>query len=200
MPNQRWALFDGSGQIRSIVTGNKPHATALPVIYPSLDAVDRVSNRVVQKHYSMWDVTANDVTVTYDIIPIDLDTTKRHLKHVLAAHRYKIEVGGIRLPDGTLMPSDRETQSRIAHAHLICMTQPDRISFEWKRDSAWSTLDVSDIMGVATMLADHVQYCYKSEKLVGDIIDATSTVAEAMLIDVTSEFDDVLYNYLNPSI
>lgn len=188
MTIQRWALFDENGKPRKIVSGDKPHPSALPVVYPSLDTIDRVSNKVMQKDISLWDVSAVDVTVTYDIIPIDLEQTKRHLKNVIAIHRYQVEVGGITLPDGSKMPTDRETQMRIGLAHQTLTTFPNRSPISWKLDTGWVTVDATVIGVMAEAIADHVQFCYKAEETVHGKIDAAATVVDLMAIDIKTEF------------
>jgi len=89
---------------------------------------------------------------------------------VLADIRWRKEIGGITLMDGSKMWSDRDTQSKLAAAKAEAVADPT-FSVRWKGIDGWVALDATAIVGVANAVRDHVKACFDREADLTDLID-----------------------------
>lgn len=78
-----------------------------------------------------------------------------------AAKRWLIETGGVALPDGTKIATDRESQSMIGNAVQITTLTGQPIKF--KASNGFVELSPEQMTGVALAVAAHVQACFSTE-------------------------------------
>jgi hypothetical protein len=88
----------------------------------------------------------------------------------LAAHRYRVETGGIMVDDITIQ-TDRESQAMLTGAMLVLQSDPDR-RIDWKGVSGWTTLGLAEITAISSAVAHHVQACFSAERRHAEAIAA----------------------------
>jgi len=82
---------------------------------------------------------------------VDLDKLKNDKRAEIADARWKEETGGLTLPDGTVVKTDRESQSLLMGAALFAKEDPT-YAVNWKGASGWVTLDASTIASIPRVL------------------------------------------------
>lgn len=109
----------------------------------------------------------------------------------LASIRWRHEIGGTALPDGTPIRTDRHTQSKLTSA--VVQMQAGVISeVRWKLASGFVSLDGPQITAIAGAVTVHVAACFEAEEVVGGQIAAASTVEAIRAIDVGLAFEAAL--------
>lgn len=119
---------------------------------------------------------------TNSIVPLDLVTVKVNAKSRIATWRYGRETAGATLPDGTRVPTDRDTQdalNRILNSlDRGLATEP----ITYKGVDGWVALSKVEITAIAGAVAAHVQACWADEKAAADQIDAATSIEEIKTI------------------
>lgn len=105
----------------------------------------------------------------------------------LADHRWQIETGGVTLPDGSRILTDRESQAQLTSAYQS-LTQPFVDSIDWKAADGWVTVTETELRPIAQAVARHVQGCFKAERQVGEIINAAEDAEALHAINIAGEF------------
>lgn len=109
----------------------------------------------------------------------------------LAEHRWRIETGGVTLPDGSRILTDRESQAQLTSAYQS-LSMPFVDSIDWKAAEGWVTVSEAELRPIAQAVAQHVQGCFKAERQVSEQI-AMAKGAEALHgIDIARAFQDEL--------
>lgn len=104
-------------------------------------------------------------------VPLTGDALKAALKAYAAQKRYAVETGGMTVM-GMAVPTDRETQSKLAGAVLAFQSGALSGSIDWKASSGWLTLDQATVTALASAVAAHVQAAFSKEKLISDDIES----------------------------
>lgn len=99
----------------------------------------------------------------------------------LAATRWSAEAGGLTLPDGTVIKTDRESQALLTGAALKAMQDPE-YSCWWKSGDDWVRLDASAILAIADAVRTHVQACFDRERQLYAMVEAAQTASEVQSI------------------
>ena len=111
------------------------------------------------------------------------------LVSALADIRWQHETGGLILPDGTEVRTDRETRASITEAinslNAGLMTEP----VTWKMADGWSDLTGDTLAGIAAAVGAHVKTSFAAERVVSDQIAALSDVAR---FDLQAAFNAAL--------
>ena len=118
----------------------------------------------------------NTVVKTSEDVRNEFITTwKEELKKTVTDRRYSVETGGITLPNGVKIKTDRESQAQLSSAYsslkngLITDTQ-------WKGDNGeWVLVTLTEIEPIAQAVAAHVRACFAAEKQHFESIDAITT-------------------------
>jgi hypothetical protein len=86
------------------------------------------------------------------------------------------------------MKSDPETISSITAAVVLMDVNPTSPQTRrWKvGPNTWANLSRTDLIGIGTAAADHVQACFEREEELALLISQATTVDDLMEIDVTS--------------
>lgn len=111
----------------------------------------------------------------------------------LADIRWRHEVSGITLPNGTPVRTDRHTQTQLTAA--VVQVQAGVLSeVRWKLETGFVTLSGPEITAIATAVTGHVAACFAAEETVAAQIAAAATVEDLRAIDIQAAFDAALTN------
>lgn len=120
-----------------------------------------------------------------------IDYLREQLKDALAAHRFEIETGGVALPDGSRILTDRESQAQLTSAFQT-LTQPFVEEIDWKGPDGWVTVTETELRPIAQAVARHVQGCFKAERQVSEQIDAAEDAEALYGIEIARAFEEAL--------
>jgi len=99
----------------------------------------------------------------------------------LAAARWREETGGLTLPDGTIIKTDRESQALLTGAALSATLDPGK-DIEWKGVNGWVTLTSAQILEIAAAVRAHVQAAFSREKALAEQVNACNEIAAVRAI------------------
>lgn len=105
----------------------------------------------------------------------------------LADHRWRIETGGVTLPDGARILTDRESQAQLTSAYQS-LSMPFVDSIDWKAAEGWVTVTETELRPIAQAVARHVQGCFKAERQVSELIEAAEGAEALHAINIAAEF------------
>jgi len=101
----------------------------------------------------------------------------------IADARWQAETGGLSLPDGTVIKTDRESQALLTGAAFSLYADPTA-TVEWKGDKGkWVDLDSKQVLVIAGAVRAHVQGCFSKERDLSEKVNACGTVEEVQLIN-----------------
>jgi hypothetical protein len=130
------------------------------------------------------DFNGKAVTATYPVvdktseqIALEVATAKSAKLAEIAEARWKAETGGLTLPDGTQLKTDRESQALLTGASLFAL-QNASSTVEWKGVNGWVTLTATEIMQIATLVRNHVQAAFSKERDYAEKVNGCGTVEE----------------------
>lgn len=104
----------------------------------------------------------------------------------LAAQRYAVETGGMTLPDGTKVATDRESQGLVARAYTASRDGLATGSVSFKAASGWTTMNQAQIKALFQAMTDRQQACYDHEYALEQQIAAATDQAALDAVDITS--------------
>ena len=107
----------------------------------------------------------------------------------LAALRYEVETGGITLPTGITVRTDRGTRASITEAVNALEAGLLADPIPWKLETGWVDLTRADLSAIAAAVAAHVQAGFAAERAVQGQIEA---VTDLPAFDVPAAFDAAL--------
>lgn len=93
----------------------------------------------------------------------------------LAEARWREETGGLTLPDGTIIKTDRESQALLTGAALSAMLDPGT-GIEWKGVNGWVTLTPTQVLEIAAAVRAHVQSAFSREKALTEQVEACEEI------------------------
>lgn len=99
----------------------------------------------------------------------------------LAQERWEEETGGLILPDGTVIRTDRESQALLTGAALSAL-QDSTITIEWKSTSGWVTLTAEQVLAIAAAVRTHVQAAFSKEKALAEQVETCATPSQVQAI------------------
>lgn len=109
----------------------------------------------------------------YTLAPLPVDQVRADLMAAVSAKRLAVETGGLTLPGGATVGTTIDDQNRItsviANAQLAGVT-----SVDFKAQSGWVTLSLTQMQGIAAAIALHVQACFTAERAHHEAIAAAS--------------------------
>ena len=104
---------------------------------------------------------------------ISLENAKSIKLAELANARWEAEVGGIVLPGGVEIKTDRESQALITGASLKALQDPE-YTCNWKGANGWVVLDAMTILYIGEAVRAHVQACFDKMALSEAVARATT--------------------------
>lgn len=99
----------------------------------------------------------------------------------LAERRWRIEVGGVTLPTGATVRTDRESQALINGAAQLAAREPDQ-TVSFKAQTGWVDLTAAEVEAIAVAVAQHVRQCFRREKEIAALLDGAATVGELLTV------------------
>ena len=134
-----------------------------------------------------------DAWVVHDKTPEELaseaEALRAQLVSDLAAHRYGFETGGINLPNGLKVRTDRGTRASITEAVNALEAGLMSAPIPWKLEAGWVDLTHADLKGIASAVAAHVQAGFAAERAVQGQIEAATDLSA---FDVPAAFNAAL--------
>ena len=109
----------------------------------------------------------------------------------LAEHRWQVETSGVTLPDGSRILTDRESQAQLTSAYQS-LSMPFVESIDWKAADGWVTVTEAELRPIAQAVAQHVQGCFKAERIVSEQIAAAESAEALYGIDIAGAFEKAL--------
>ena len=106
----------------------------------------------------------------------DLEIVKEEKIKEIANDRYNAEIYGIDV-NNIHIATDRESQALITGAALQAVLDENYIC-NWKTENGFIPLDAKTILGIASMVRQHVQTCFDKEKELVDKINNATTIEE----------------------
>lgn len=203
LPGEAGGILASNATVRSAVGAVEEYEAAariaaLPLPQESI-GVDEGGDPIVNPDYAVWlaatEIVANASGDTLALaaqraaepsgMPIPPDPLagmieKAALKALAAATRYALETGGITV-SGVPVRTDRQSQSLITGAHAYAMTNAEA-TIRFKASTGFVELTASQMIGVATAVAEHVQSAFAIEAEVSALIDAEEIVDEAGIL------------------
>jgi hypothetical protein len=125
------------------------------------------------------------------INPYAMDYLRSLVLDDLADHRWRIETGGVTLPDGSRILTDRESQAQLTSAYQS-LSMPFVDSIDWKAAEGWVTVTEAELRPIAQAVAQHVQWCFKAERQVSEQIAAAESAEALYGIDIARAFEEAL--------
>lgn len=120
----------------------------------------------------------SQVNIVWGVATADPAWVRMRLRDYAAQVRFQKEVGGLVLPNGVKVDTDRDSQAKVQQAHSL-LEKGWVASIDWKADSGWVTLDLAVMTGIAQAVAAHVQGCFSAEKAVIEAIEAGAVTTSA---------------------
>ena len=157
---------------------------------------DRLGHLVDLERYVEFNAILPSVTLTFlesqktdtQVIEDTLTYLREVKRHTLAGYRWKQEIGGTQLPNGTQIYTDRESQASIGNTYN---TLKNGLSgdVDWKSPSGWITVDLTLFEPIAQEAARHVRGAFKAERYVCEQIDQLNNLQQLWDFDVSQGFD-----------
>lgn len=104
-----------------------------------------------------------------------LEEVKAEKLAELAEARWREETGGLTLPDGTIIKTDRESQALLTGAALSATLDPGK-DIEWKGVNGWVTLTPTQVLQIAAAVRAHVQSAFSREKVLAEQVEACEEI------------------------
>ena len=184
---QRYAMIGPDNRPRRIVSGNKPHADALPVEYPGLPE-SRTTHHIQQNPPEQWDVRDDKVVVTYSVQPRNLENERDAKLNQAQAERDAAIQGGVVCEVAGQMvrfPMDEKSIARVDQAALDSERRPDGWKKRWRvAPGQWVELDADKIETVRAHGAEHVEQCFERFEAVEAAINAAQTLTELDAVSI----------------
>ena len=114
---------------------------------------------------------------TPEELAAEQETRRAQLIADLAAHRYGFETGGVALPNGLSVRTDRGTRASITEAVNALEAGLMVAPVPWKLEAGWADLTHADLKGIASAVAAHVQAGFAAERAVQAQIEAAEDLA-----------------------
>lgn len=159
------------------------HISDTVKIYPAeIDNTTAYNPKIEYLHGPFWDFTNNVATGTFTVQNNSIESVKGYLKSVVATNRYQKEISGIAQTVNGItvtIDTDRETRNIFFQKYLL-MAENDTV--EWKFPEAWITLTKSELGGIVSNAASHIenQFVWEANKVLE--IESANTYSELDLI------------------
>jgi Domain of unknown function (DUF4376) len=108
----------------------------------------------------------------------------------LAAKRYEVETGGIVLPGGLAIRTDRESQAMVGNAIRLLEERAARgeaaPNTRFKAANGWVTLGLPQLRDVGLAVGMHVDGCFRREGELTEEIEGCTMVEAVDAVDITT--------------
>lgn len=141
------------------------------------EAVPQGVNAVELEVESADDIILDNGQIRVKTEQEKLEELKQTKLQEIAYKRWKEETGGLTLPDGIVVKTDRESQALLTAAVLKAQDDPSYV-VNWKAKNGWFQIDAATLIAIADAVRAHVQACFDKEKQLQEQIDVAETEAE----------------------
>jgi len=117
--------------------------------------------------------------------PRTMEDRRQSLRDLVTARRWEVETGGITLPGGVRVLTDKADQDRITSV-IVNASAAGIDAVDFKADSGWVRMDMETLRGVARAVAQHVQSCFSAERAHHAAIDLLATEADVAAYDIAA--------------
>ena len=181
----KYVMLDTQNRPRRI-SPTKPHPSALPVEYPDISNVDRVTHEVQQEPIHKWMVENDKVTVVYSIRQYDVATQKTKMIDRARQRRKEAEVAGITV-NGIDIRTTPNSQARVSGLMTTVLADQNAGSFDFEHQPAqWVTIDRATAFAIGKAVSDHVQAGYTNQRQLQSNIEAAQDMYDLQAIDLSS--------------
>lgn len=153
----------------------------LPVIEAPLLSYDTIYEQLAGPIYT---INKLNVTGTYSISPVSIDSIKNILKAKVSENRYKFEVSGISVDLGNSkivkVYTDRENRNIYLNAMQLLPIDAS-VAFKFS-DSNFEVVTKPDLELIVSKIVSHVQDAFNLEHMLHIHIDSALTTDELKLI------------------
>ena len=168
----------------------------MPMQDAPLPAHNAVSEYVIEVAPALND--AGEPVQQWQVLERGIEDIRATLTDRLANLRWQRETGGISLPDGTPVRTDRNTQTQLTGA--VVQAQAGVLTeVRWKLENGFVTLTAAQLLGIATAVAAHVARCFAAEEVVTTAITAAETTEALKDINLVEAFEAALTEIQNSS-
>lgn len=124
------------------------------------------------------------IVLLKDLLPPEptLDELKAQKLAELAQARWEQETGGLTLPDGTVIKTDRESQGLLTAAAVMAKFDPT-MTVEWKAATGWIDLDATTVIQFAGAVREHVQKAFSKERDLAEQVAIAGSVQEVQSVE-----------------
>ncbi|WP_336268795.1 DUF4376 domain-containing protein [Vreelandella arctica] len=163
--------------------------TSLEKGYEYTAAYDQVSGFVLRYRRTVADVDTEtlEILAPHGDWELHGNISKEATQRELAAVRYNRETGGVELPDGSRIRTDRESQAQVNAAYTT-LRDSFLTTADFKGENGWVTITLAEITPIAKAVAQHVQPCFTAERRVSEKINAAEDAEALNAIDIAGEF------------
>ena len=125
-----------------------------------------------------YEIIEGVVHASHSWTAMPLDTAKDIAYSLLAEWRWEKEIGGITFGEISI-PTDRETQAKVAGAYIKGQADSEYVIDNWKFAlNTFMSLDVQTIIEIGDAIVSHVQACFNEEANYSNQITEAETVEE----------------------
>lgn len=107
---------------------------------------------------------------TWEQVANNLDLVKAKKLAEIAQARWEQETGGLSLPDGSIIKTDRESRSLLSDAIKVAQELPD-LPIEWKAANRWISVNAEQLRQIGRAVAIHVQAAFSREKELAEKVE-----------------------------
>ena len=108
----------------------------------------------------------------------------------LADYRWKRETGGLMLPNGIQILTEREAQAQISTTLMALSEGMVSEPIHWKTKNGWVRLYRDDLRVMGKAIAEHVDACFKAEEIVSSKISINSDID--IILDFEEEYSKLM--------
>ena len=114
---------------------------------------------------------------TKEQVALELAEAKTAKIAELAEARWEQETGGLTLPTGAVIKTDRESQGLLTAAAVMAKFDPT-MTVEWKAATGWIDLDADTVIQLAGAVREHVQKAFSKERDLAEQVAIAGSVQE----------------------
>lgn len=140
-----------------------------------------------------YSLVGDTVVATRSVADVNLDRAKHQRKQEVKNKRDNVQISGIEWsPDGGnttyIVQTDKESQAKLAGA----VVRGDKEGYAqqgWRmQDNSFVILDKAKFDDLAVAVGDHVDACYVRQAELDALVDAATTVAEVLAVDIETDW------------
>lgn len=177
------------GLTRTSLNELTPEQLAGIGIYPAVEVKPEYATATQYLGTPTLAFDGTTVTATYPVvdktkeqIALELAEAKTAKVAELAQARWEQETGGLTLPTGAVIKTDRESQGLLTAAAVMAKFDPT-MTVEWKAATGWIDLDAATVIQLAGAVREHVQKAFSKERDLAEQVAIAGSVQEVQSVE-----------------